>query len=133
VGKNIIFIIIFILLAGGIFAEIHGDVSISNDLNDDAYKARIEISNEIPAGVVKIIPYFVYTNYFATTEKWDSNKPFIDIYEVGVELDVKIFYIKLNHACGHEVISYNGYNMAKLEQGLLTNNTCSFLTAGVRW
>lgn len=126
-------IIILLLISGTAWADVHGGISLGKDLKTGHNKAVIELEYRAGIKEVEFIPYLIYTNFFNQTEKLNNNKPFVDIYEVGARVEYRGFYVKYNHACAHEVISFNGYNMTVLEKGLLVDNTVDYITIGIRW
>ncbi len=125
--KNII-ILILLVCATSLFAEIHGEIKAGTAIEIDAGFTEITIQYDFEFDKSILILYGSWLTWFQFTDKLILFAPFQDIYSVGAEYKIGNMFFGVNHFCNHPV--YSGYGIL---EDLKRGENLTTISAGITW
>lgn len=124
--KRSAFLLLLILLALPLFADLHGELEFGKALEDSSGYVKVDLLYACTLNRLELGLFGGWLTWFDTTESRFAYSPFQDIYSIGARLRWEPFYVQIKHFCNHPV--WDGYR----QRGLIGENLTT-ISAGVRW
>ena len=103
--KRVLLFILFIFSCSGAYAQ-SVDFSMGQVVGEPVMISQIKVGMPIDIKSVVITPFGGWKTYSQGGVTYYDQHPFIDRYDIGIEIEWKGFYCTAAHYCMHNVLSF---------------------------